>query len=283
MELTWGVDRVFDGNYQGNKPLAKNVNIAILDTGIDGNNPELAGRVAWNYDATGHNNPADQVGHGTAVAGIIGAAYNGYGIAGVATHATLYNVKVLGANGEGDWSWLAKGIYAAVAGPDGIVGTKDDANIISMSLDSQGEMPPAYVQTAIDFALAHGVILVAAAGNQGDGNFKTNEITWPAAYPGVIAVGASNIHDQATNWTDSAPYVNLYAPGENIVTTYINNEYIIGSGTSLAVPFVSGLLAFYVANGGSPSNAYNYLYAHGDNMGNHHRVVEYSNNGFWHF
>ena len=244
-EITWGVARVFDGHYQGNDALAKNVNIAILDTGIDTSNPELAGHVAWSYDATGQNNLTDESGHGTAVAGIIGASYNGYGIAGVSTHATLYSVKVLsGPNGQGEWNWLSNGIYAAVAGPDGIVGTKDDAKIISMSLESQGEVPPTYVQDAVNWALTRGVFLVSAAGNCGDCNLKTNEITWPAAYPGVIAVGASNIHDQPTSWSDSAPYIKLYAPGDNIITTYINDQYIIGSGTSLAVPFVSGLLAF---------------------------------------
>jgi subtilisin family serine protease len=276
MELGWGVDRVFDGNYHGNDALAKPVNIAILDTGIDGNNPELAGRVSWSVDATGQNNPVDETGHGTAVAGIIGAAYNGIGTAGVATHANLYSVKVLsGPNGQGEWNWLSNGIYTAVAGPDGIVGTHDDANIISMSLESQGEVPPAYVQTAVNWALAHGTILVAAAGNSGDGNLRTSEITWPAAYPGVIAVGATNMHDQPTSWSDSASYVKLYAPGENIVTTYINNQYIIGSGTSLAVPFVSGILAYYVANGGSSSHAQHYLLSHGDNIGHHLRLVQY--------
>jgi subtilisin family serine protease len=276
-ELTWGVDRVFDGSYHGNDALAKPINIAILDTGIDTSNPELAGHVAWVTDATGQNNPADEAGHGTAVAGIISAEYNGIGIAGVSTHATLYSVKVLsGPNSEGEWNWLSNGIYAAVAGPDGIVGTADDANIISMSLESQGEMPPAYVHDAITWAYAHGVVLVAAAGNSGDGNLKTSEVTWPAAYPEVIAVGASNIHDQPTSWSDSASYVKLYAPGDNIITTYIDNQYIIGSGTSLAVPFVSGILSYYLANGGSPHNAYHYLLSHGDNIGHHLRLVQYS-------
>ena len=277
MELGWGVDRVFDGNYHGNDALAKPVNIAILDTGIDTSNPELAGHVTWQYDATGHNNVVDETGHGTAVAGIISASYNGIGTAGVATHATLYSVKVLdGPNGQGEWNWLSDGIYAAVAGPDGIVGTHDDANIISMSLESQGEVPPTYVHDAVNWALAHGVILVAAAGNSGDGNLRTTEITYPAAYPGVIAVGATGMNDQPTSWSNSASYVRLYAPGDNIITTYINDQYIIGSGTSLAVPFVSGLLAYYVANGGSSSHAQHYLLAHGDHIGHHLRLVQYT-------
>jgi subtilisin family serine protease len=277
METGWGVDRVFNGDYHGADALAKPVHIAILDTGIDANNPELAGKVSWVTDATGLNNPADEAGHGTAVAGIIGADYNGYGIAGVATHADLYSVKVLaGADSQGEWNWLSDGIYAAVKGPDGIVGTSDDANIISMSLESNGELPPAYVHDAIAWASAQGVVLVAAAGNNGDGNLRTTEQTWPAAYPEVIAVGASNVHDQPTSWSDSASYVKLYAPGENIVTTYINDQYIIGSGTSLAVPFVSGILAHYLADGGSSSHAYRYLLHTGDNIGHHLKLVQYS-------
>ena len=283
-EIGWGAARVFDGHYAGNEDLAKPVNIAILDTGIDSSNPELAGRVSWSYDATGQNNPADEIGHGTAVAGIIGAAYNGYGVAGVATQANLYNVKVLsGPNGEGEWNWLSNGIYAAVAGPDGIVGTHDDANIISMSLESQGEVPPTYVADAVNWALAHNVVLVAAAGNSGDGNLATNEITYPAAYPGVIAIGASNVHDQPTSWSDSASYVKLYAPGEYIVSTWINDQYVLASGTSLAVPFVSGILAHYLADGGSSANAYHYLYSHGDNIGHNLRLVQYSESSHYYF
>jgi subtilisin family serine protease len=276
METGWGVDRVFNGNYHGADALATPVHIAILDTGIDANNPELAGKVSWSTDLTGYG-PQDDAGHGTAVAGIIGAEYNGIGVAGVATHADLYSVKVLGgADSQGEWNWLSDGIYAAVKGPDGIVGTSDDANIISMSLESDGEMPPSYVHDAVVWAYAHGVVLVAAAGNSGDGKLKTQEITWPAAYPEVIAVGATNIHDQPTSWSDSASYIKLYAPGDNIITTYINDQYIIGSGTSLAVPFVSGIVAHYLANGGSSSHAYHYLLQHGDNIGHHLKLVQYS-------
>jgi subtilisin family serine protease len=267
METGWGVDRVFNGDYHGNDAFASSVHIAILDTGIDSSHPELAGKVSWSVDATGLNNLADEAGHGTAVAGIIGADLNGFGVAGVATSADLYSVKVLaGSDSQGEWDWLSNGIYLAVAGPDGIVGSSDDADIISMSLESNGEVPPQSVHDAISWAYSLGVVLVSASGNNGDGNSKTQEITWPAAYPEVIAVGSSNSLDKVSSWSSSASYVKFVAPGEMIVTTYNNNQYIIGSGTSLAVPFVSGLLAHYLANGGSSSGAYQYLLHNADKI-----------------
>ncbi|MFW9928051.1 MAG: S8 family serine peptidase [Candidatus Thorarchaeota archaeon] len=250
-ETPWYIDRIFNGNYQGNSYPNSNVNVAILDSGIDSSHPELNGQVTWSYDATGGNNVTDATGHGTQVAGVIGAKENGQGIVGVNPNANLYSIKVLsGPDNVGDWDWLSNGIYAAVRGPDGIVGTADDANVISMSLESNGEMPPPSVHDAITYAYNHNVALVAAAGNSGDNNPSTNEITWPAAYPEVIAVGATYANDSITSFSDSAPYIELVAPGYNIPSTYLNGGYVIGSGTSLAAPQVAGIISLLISQYG---------------------------------
>lgn len=275
-ETSWGVDRVFNGEYKGNSEFSSRVQIAILDTGIDGNHPELQGKISWSVDATGQNNPVDEVGHGTAVAGIIGAEFNGYGVAGVATNAEIYSVKVLaGEDSIGEWEWLANGIYLAVQGPDGIVGTSDDAEIISMSLDSNGEVPPALVYDAVKWAYDLGVILVSAAGNDGDGSFKTNEISWPAAYPEVIAVGSSNIFDKYSDFSNTARFITFVAPGEYISTTFLDNQYLVGSGTSLSVPFISGIISHFLANGGQSSDVFDFLNSHSMKMSKGIKLIQY--------
>ncbi len=246
-EIPWGVDRVVRDYEVG----GEGVQIAVLDTGIDPSHPDLAGKVTWVYDATG-TGVKDETGHGTHVAGTIAASYNGFGVAGVASGAEIYGIKVLaGRDMVGEYQWFADGIYAAVYGPDGILGTKDDADVISMSFDSQGELPPSYVYDAIKFAYDNGVVLVAAAGNGGDGDITTLEgDTWPAAYSEVIAVGSTDMYDRVSTFSNTAPYLELVAPGEFIVSTFLNGSYAMWAGTSMATPHVSGVVALLIAEYG---------------------------------
>lgn len=246
-EIPWGVDRVTSDYEVG----GEGVQVAVLDTGVDPSHPDLADRVTWMYDATG-TGMQDLTGHGTHVAGTIAASYNGEGVAGVASGAEIYAIKVLaGTDMIGEYEWFADGIYAAVYGPDGILGTADDADVISMSFDSQGELPPSYVYDAIRFAYDHGVVLVAAAGNGGDGDITTLEgDTWPAAYDEVIAVGSTNILDQVSDFSNTAPYLELVAPGEFILSTYLDGSYAVWAGTSMATPHVSGVVALLISEYG---------------------------------
>ncbi len=249
-ETPWGIERVFNGNYDGDQPTTK-VQVAILDTGIDLDHPDLVSNIKWTVDATGGRSADDKNGHGTHVAGTIGAVRDGNGVVGMYANVEIYAIKVLGNGGRGDWSDLVTGIYLACQGPDGIEGTADDADVISMSLGASSA--PTEVHDAIIHAYNMGIVLVAAAGNEGDGDPSTEEISYPAAYAEVIAVGATNKDDAVASFSNTGSYVEVTAPGVGIYSTYKGGGYDTLSGTSMACPHVAGLVALIIAiNGKMP-------------------------------
>ncbi|MEM2006594.1 MAG: S8 family peptidase [Sulfolobales archaeon] len=223
------------------------ITIAVLDTGIDYAHSDLKGAVVFCivslrdgktfYRGTNLKNCADPNGHGTHVAGIISARLNGAGIAGVAPKSGLYAVRVLDASGKGYVSDVAKGIVESVKGPDGLPGTDDDADVISMSLggpDSQ------ILRDAVSYAYGYGVVLVAAAGNEG-----ALAPSCPACYSEVIAVGAADSSYAVPDWSNRSP--DIVAPGVNILSTWPKNRYAYASGTSMACPHVSAAVAIVQA------------------------------------
>ncbi len=261
-ETPWGIERVFNGAYYGDQYTAP-VQVAILDTGIDLDHPDLVPNIKWTFDATGRNNPDDKNGHGTHVAGTIGAIRDGNGVVGMYANVEIYAIKVLGNGGTGSWDWLINGIDAAMRGPDGIIGTADDADVISMSLGASSD-PGEAVHNKIIEAYNMGIILVAAAGNEGDGDPSTTELSYPAAYPEVIAVGATDKDDTIASFSNSGSFVDFVAPGVNIYSTYKGRgaKYATLSGTSMATPHVSGLIALYLAmNGGDKSKTPDQVYS----------------------
>lgn len=189
------------------------------------------------YEGTNLKNCSDPNGHGTHVAGIIAARVNGFGVAGVAPKVLLYAVRVLDASGSGYISDIAKGIVEATKGPDNIAGTQDDADVISMSL---GGPDSPTLRDAVQYAYSYGVVLVAAAGNEG-----ASQPSYPAAYPEVIAVGAVDSSYRVPSWSNRNP--DLVAPGVNILSTWNNGGYAYASGTSMACPHVSGTVALIQA------------------------------------
>ena len=253
-ETPWGIERVFNGNYDGDQYTTA-VQVAILDTGIDLDHPDLAPNIAWWADATGGAGVEDRNGHGTHCAGTIGAIRDQNGVVGMYANVQIYAIKVLGNGGSGDWSDLVTGIYLACQGPDGIEGTEDDADVISMSLG--GSSAPEEVHDAIIHAYNLGIVIVAAAGNDGDGDPSTEEISYPAAYPEVIAVGATDKDDSVASFSNTGSYVELTAPGVDIYSTYKNGGYDTLSGTSMACPHVAGLVALIIAiNGKMPVGSF---------------------------
>jgi len=184
----------------------------VLGTGIDYTHPVLSGKVVWCVDAADYpwtiagnqlRYCIDRNGHGTHVAGIIAAALDGVGVAGVAPSVTLYAIKVLRNSGSGYVSDIAEGIYYAVAGPDGIVGTWDDAEVLSMSLG--GPVNDPLLRDAAYWAYQNGAIVVAATSNEGDGDPTTDEVSYPARYPWVIAVAAVDINGDSPWWSSEGP------------------------------------------------------------------------------
>lgn len=228
--LPWGVDRI-DAEYAW---LAEpgytgvGVNVAVVDTGIDHTHPDLA--VAGGVNVINlRKDYKDDNGHGTHVAGIIAALDNDIGVVGVAPEASLYGVKVLDRRGSG---WLSD----VIAGIDWCVNNNDvDIDIVNLSLGLNSDIQS--LEDACVAAKAAGLILVAAAGNDG------GAVHYPAAYDSVIAVSAVDSSDSIAAWSSYGPEVELCAPGVDIYSTYKGGGYAVESGTSMAAPHVAGTLA----------------------------------------
>ena len=202
--------------------------VAVLDTGVDASQPDLAGAVLPGFNAIANNTDTRDVeGHGTAVAGVIAARSNNTaGVAGICWTCSILPVKVLGDDGSGDMATLAIGIVrAADAG----------ARVINMSLG--GPAGSATLDQAIAYAVGKNAVLVAAAGNDG-----VETPFYPAANPNVISVAATDEHDQLYSWSNRGAWVNVTAPGCDPATAP-GARYVNFCGTSAAAPVVSGLAA----------------------------------------
>lgn len=234
--------------------------VAIVDSGVDLNHPDLAPQLlpgtnvvnvrnsppppgrTWVGRLTPDNNPQDEVGHGTHVAGIVGAlGNNGVGVAGVVWQCKLLPVRVMartvktsngavGGNGTSDD--IAKGIHWAA---------DNGAKIINLSLGGYGNSRIQAREVA--YAQSRGVIVIAAMGND-----NTSRPMYPAALPGVVAVGSIGQTDQRSSFSNTGSHMAICAPGEAIHSTYFdyptsNSTYADLSGTSMATPHVSGVAA----------------------------------------
>ncbi|MFB6468515.1 S8 family peptidase [Cytobacillus sp. Hz8] len=215
----------------------KGITVAILDTGCDITHPDLSeriigGRNFTNDDQGNPNGYTDYNGHGTHVAGTIAASHNGRGVVGVAPEANLLILKVLDKNGSGQYEWIINGINYAI---------EQKADIISMSLGGPIDVPE--LHEAIQNAVNHQILVVCAAGNEGDGQESSDEYAYPGSYNEVISVGAINLKRRSSEFSNSNNEVDLVAPGEEILSTYLNGKYAKLSGTSMATPHISGGLA----------------------------------------
>jgi major intracellular serine protease len=223
------------------KTKGKGVTIAILDTGCDLTHPDLRERIIGGRNFTRDDKGIKEVfrdynGHGTHVAGTMAATINQKGVVGVAPEANLLIVKVLDRNGSGQYEWIINGIYYAI---------EQKVDIISMSLGGPEDVPE--LHEAIQKAVENNILVVCAAGNEGDGQDTTDEFGYPGSYNEVISVGAINLERQISDFTNSNNEVDLVAPGENILSTYLKGKYAKLSGTSMATPHVSGALALLKA------------------------------------
>jgi thermitase len=209
-----------------------NIIIAVIDTGVDLDHPDLQAKIVGGYDYVNNDGSADDDhGHGTHVAGIAAASSNnGIGIAGVSWGARIMPLKILDAFGNGSTFDLAQAIEDAA---------DSGAKVINMSLgDSCGSSGWPNVEDAVNYALSKGVMLVAAAGN----NFST-PVSCPAAINGVMAVGATDAEDRRASYSNYGDALDIAAPGHSIYSTYLGGGYFSLSGTSMAAPHVSGLAA----------------------------------------
>ena len=229
--LPWGVSKVWGGTQP--TLTGSGVKVAVIDTGIDFTHTDLDANVDLANSTTfvsRTSSAKDDNGHGTHVAGTIAAEDNGSGVVGVAPSATLFAVKVLDRRGSGLWSWVASGIdWARTHG----------ANVANMSL---GGGASTTIENACSTAWnnGNGVLLIAAAGNSGDGKTTTSEWSYPAAYSTVVSVGATDSSDNVASFSNTNNDVEVSAPGVSIVSTYKGGAYATMSGTSMATPHAVG-------------------------------------------
>ncbi|MBN8201376.1 S8 family peptidase [Bacillus sp. NTK034] len=236
MEVPKGVELI-QAPKMWNATKGKGIKIAVLDTGCDLSHPDLKDRITGGRNFTDDDNSDPNVfkdynGHGTHVAGTIAAYENDAGVIGVAPEADLLIVKVLNKDGSGQYEWIINGIYYAI---------EQNADIISMSLGGPADVPE--LHDAIKAAVKKNILVVCAAGNEGDGDDSTDEFAYPGCYNEVISVGAINLERDSSEFTNSHNEIDLVAPGEEILSTFLNGKYATLSGTSMAAPHVSGALA----------------------------------------
>ena len=208
---------------------SSSVLVAVIDTGVDWNHPDLAANyVPLGYDWVNNDtDPMDDHGHGTHCAGIIAATLsNGVGIAGLA-QVRIMAEKGLDKYGEGNEVDLAKAIIHAV---------DQGANILSNSWGGYEEST--LLHDAVKYAYEKGVLIIAAAGNN-----AWDTRVFPAGYDEVIAVTATDASDNPASFTNFGDWVELAAPGVHIYSTVYNDSYTYMSGTSMACPHVSGVAA----------------------------------------
>ncbi len=206
--------------------------VAVVDSGVNAEHPDLAGRIMPGYDFVNNDaNPADDHGHGTHVAGIISAnANNGIGSVGICPSCSILPVKVLDSGNVGTWSNVATGIiYAADNG----------ARVINLSLG--GNSNTQVIQDSINYAVAKGVLIVAAAGNS-----RTNTPFYPAALENVMAVSATRQDDSRWSLSNYGDWIDISAPGYAIFSTFYDlsnfyGGYTFMSGTSMASPHIAGV------------------------------------------
>ena len=206
--------------------------IAIIDTGVDLNHPDLNDKIVPGWDFVNNDSLAqDDHGHGTHVAGIAAAETNNQqGVAGVSWGARIMPIKVLNREGNGFYSDVAQGVlYACNHG----------AKIINLSLG--GSEPSNTLEDALAQAYAQGCLIAAAAGNDGQ-----SSVDCPARYPAAIAVAATDRYDQRAYFSDYGPEIELAAPGVDIFSTlWTRSSHTYGwkQGTSMSTPHVAGLAA----------------------------------------
>lgn len=223
----------------------KGVKVAVIDSGIDAQHADL--KIAGGVCTLKTNCPTspsydDDNGHGTHVAGVIAAQKNNFGLIGVAPNVELYAVKVMTRTGGGTTTNIAAGVEWAI---------KQKVDIINMSLTTTGDDQA--LKLLLEKAYAEGITIVASAGNEGS-NIQSDSVQYPAKYPTVIAVSATTGFNKLLVGSSIGPEVELAAPGDEIISTYPSeldtidgnkDGYSTFSGTSMAAPHVTGVLALY--------------------------------------
>ncbi|MFF7653404.1 type VII secretion-associated serine protease mycosin [Streptomyces sp. NPDC007983] len=233
---------------KGRDSKGKPVRVAVIDTGVDDTNPQLKTAIeagsGYNYLPKDKNAPEsekppskdgtdDLVGHGSKAAGIIAARpHEGTGFVGLAPEAKIIPLQQNDERGRGTPATMAQAIKRAVG---------EGAGVINISQDTKGARPSTVLEEAVAYAIERNVVVVASAGNDGaDGKSKN---TYPASYPGVLAVAASDRNNERAVFSQSGDFVDVAAPGVDIVSTVPKGGQCVDNGTSFSAPYVAGVAA----------------------------------------
>jgi hypothetical protein len=239
---------------RGSVPRVTTVHIGLIDTGVDLEHPDLQGHLGKGVnlvyprqraDITSSPAPAEALdpsemdynGHGSGMAGLIAAAHNDFGIDGIATGAVVHGIKAFDLNGIGYLADIAAGLGWAI---------QHHMDIIEMSFGTYEDSP--LVRKVVSKARARGILLIGAAGN--DAN---EQVMYPAAYPGVVAIGSLGDTGQVSKFSNWGPRVDLFFPGEHLLTTTASKTeftpYGALSGTSCAAAYAVGVVSLLIEAG----------------------------------
>ncbi|MFD9354276.1 type VII secretion-associated serine protease mycosin [Streptomyces sp. NPDC060031] len=214
------------------------IRVAVIDTGVDRANPQLAGAVDAGagrdfLDPRG-DGTHDTVGHGTRVAGLIAARPQpGTGFVGLAPEATVIPIRQNDGQGNGDTGTLSRAIDHALA---------KGAQVINISQDTDAPLTPdSALGKAVERAIAANAVVIASAGNDGLGGEKRD--TYPAAFPGVLAVAASDRDNERAAFSQPGGFIGVAAPGVDIVSTVPGYGQCVDNGTSFSAPYVAAVAA----------------------------------------
>jgi subtilisin family serine protease len=234
--------------------------VAILDSGISTDHPELRNVLKGEYNAINPDSVVeDDLGHGSAVAGIIASLDNSEGIKGTSQNMILYSVKVLDSKGKGSVNSLIQGIEWCI---------DNKMDVINVSFGMASDNPR--LKKAIDKALEKDIVIVAAAGNN-----SRLMVDYPAKYEGVISINAVNNQYKTEGMYSAKGKIDFSAPGVNILTLNNKNNYDEYSGTSFATAFVTGFVVNLLSNPGKyevdlqnkNKTIYRYLKDHATDLG----------------
>ncbi|SFI98886.1 S8 family peptidase [Thermoflavimicrobium dichotomicum] len=233
--VPWNVLRVLG---RGRLNTGKGIRVGVIDTGIDLNHPNLARNIKGGVNIISPSkSPQDDNGHGTHIAGTIGALHHRVGVIGVAPHVSLYAIKVLDSSGTGSLTNLIRGIEWGIA---------NRMHVLNISISGGRNIIP-ILEKVVKEATDRGIIIVAAAGNSGLSSGQGDTVEIPARIPDTIAVAALNKLNKRAPFSATGQMVDIAAPGVDILSTYHKKQYAVLNGTSMATAHVSGVMAIYRA------------------------------------
>lgn len=230
--IPWGVQQI-KAPIAWSNTTGHRVKIGVIDTGIDYNHPDLSGSIIYGINLLNRSMlPYDDNGHGTHIAGTIAAANQLQGMIGVAPRALIAPIKAFDHNGSAFVADIILGIEWCI---------RNQIQIINMSFGMKTRSKA--LQAAVMNAYNSGVIIVASSGNDG----KRRTIDYPARYPQTISVGATTNQRRIAPFSNRGAHIDVYAPGDKIVSAWLRGKYHEMSGTSMATSHVSGAIALLLA------------------------------------